>query len=327
MPKYIEFLLLLITFCSFSHCKSEKTEAMRLNGKVFGSYFDIQYFGKEDLSKEIESLFHQIDKSLSTYREDSEIALWNQGNDSLKLSPYFIEVAQIAQNVYQKSEGYYDPSVKSLVQAWGFSGGHASHALSKQEVDSLMKNVGFDQVQIIAQSHRIRKKNKALQLDFNSIVPGYTADKVAEVLKSKGIQDFLIDIGGEIRAEGENKSNHSTWKVGLEDPTKDLAHRDYRDIVALNNQSLATSGNYRKIRVDEKGRKWVHTIDPKTGFPKNTNLLSATVLRPTCAEADAYATAAMAMGDSLAFIFFQKNHITSYLMISTQDTIHIKKTQ
>ncbi len=319
------FFLILTLFGLWS-CK-KSPQPMVIEGNVFGSTFAIQYFGEEDYSNDIQQLFQAIDQSLSTYKKDSQISLWNAGNDSLRLSYYFIEIATDAQQVYQNSNGYYDPTVKTLVEGWGFGNGKANNELSPTQVDSLLQYVGYDKLKIDSKNKRITKPNPNIQLDFNSIAPGYTADKVSELLVEKGIQNFLVDIGGEMYAKGKNQKSNSPWKVGIEDPTKDVQHREVLKIVELQNQSLATSGNYRKIKKDHLGNTIVHTINPKTGMPQVSHLLSTTIITQKCAFADAYATATMAMGYPECVLWLKENKLKNYLIVEENSTLVTKEIQ
>ncbi len=320
---YFSILTLLLLGCN----QPSENKPMHIEGNVFGSYFAIDYYGEKDYSTEMEKIFNEIDKSVSTYRQDSEISIWNIGNDSITVSAYFLEIAEIAQKIFQESEGYYDPTVKTLVEGWGFGNGKPNASLSQNQVDSLLQYVGYDKIEVFKNKHQIKKSNSGIQLDYNSIAPGYTADKIAEFLLEKKVENFLIDIGGEIHCNGKSLSSDSPWKVGIEDPTKDVNHRTYLEIVPLENQSLATSGNYRKVKTDNLGRKIVHTINPKTGMPEVSNILSATIVTDLCSEADAYATASMAMGYPKAAKFLEKLKLKSFLILEENNKITIKKIQ
>lgn len=252
---------LLIMFCF--NCK-EKNKKKVLFGQVFGSYYSIIYFDNSDLEPQIDSIFSSIDKSLSTYRSDSEISMWNSGNDSINLSDNFIKIANISLKIFNESNGYFDPTVKTLVEGWGFGNGKPSNLISDTQVNNFMKSVGFGKLEI--KEKQILKKNKKIQLDFNSIAPGYTSDLLAHFFLSRNIENFIIDIGGEIVAQGENLEQKSLWKVGIDNPNKP-DERELFESVFLKNQSLAVSGNYRKIKMDSLGRRIVHTINPKTGYP------------------------------------------------------------
>ncbi len=317
---YSYFFLFLLIILS---CNKDEACPKIIEGQAFGSYFKIQYYGEKDFQKEIASLFEEMDQSLSSYRTDSELSKWNAGNDSLSLSPYFIEIAEVAKIIYEESDGYYDPTVKTLVEGWGFGNGIPTASLNPNEVDSLLQFVGYNKLTINHENSTIIKKDPRIQIEFNSVAPGFIADKVAELFKSNQIENFLIDIGGEIYGNGKNLEENKNWLVGIEDPTREIDNRSYLKTVELQNKALATSGNYRKIKTDNLGNKIVHTINPKTGMPKVSNLLSATIITNHCANADAYATAAMAMGYPKAINFLKSYHLENFLVIEKNNSIEI----
>ncbi|AXG69309.1 FAD:protein FMN transferase [Kordia sp. SMS9] len=308
-------VMLLTTFC-FSCKQAVKVTKKTLNGPVFGSYYSIIYFSSSDMTPQIDSIFKAIDKSLSTYRNDSEIAIWNSGNDTINLSDNFIQIANLASKIHKESDGYFDPTVKTLVEGWGFGNGKPTNLLSDTEVTALMKSVGFDKLKI--KERQILKENKEIQLDFNSIAPGFTSDVLANFFLSKNIKNFMIDIGGEIVAHGQNTESKSFWRVGIDNPTKPN-ERDVVQAISLENESLAVSGNYRKTKVDSLGNRIVHTVNPKTGYAQSSNLLSVTIVTDTCALADGYATSCMAMGVTKCKEFLTKNKKLKALMIYEDD--------
>jgi thiamine biosynthesis lipoprotein len=208
---------------------------------------------------------------------------------------HFKKVFQTSKSIFQDTEGYFDPSVGILVNAYGFGPDGYSEGVTDQDIDSLHQYVGFDKIQLTPQS-KVVSNSPVLYLDFNAIAKGYTVDVFGDYLESKGSENYLVEIGGEVKVLGQNLLNQRPWKVGIEMPLED-GSRELKYGVNLYDQSLATSGNYRKYRVDSiTGEKYVHTINPKTGKSQKSDILSASVITKTCAEADAYATAFMAMG-------------------------------
>ncbi|WP_373075242.1 FAD:protein FMN transferase, partial [Zeaxanthinibacter enoshimensis] len=194
---------------------------------------------------------------------------------------------------YEATDGYFDPTVGILVNAWGFGPG-AAGLTDSLHIAQLKKYVGLDKISL-TKDNRIEKAFPEMQLDFNAIAKGYAIDRLALVLDKKGISDYLVEVGGEIVARGSNINKDKPWVVGIDDPQV-TGERALKKAVALTDRALASSGNYRKFRVDSvSGKKFVHTIDPKTGFTKDSNVLAATVIAENCATADAYATALMAM--------------------------------
>lgn len=285
----------VVLFSAFLGCKElpKNTGITKLNGGVFGTTYSIIYLNDTNYKVSIDSLFAAMNKSLSTYIPTSDISKINNGDNSVIIDAMFLEVFRKSKRIYKETSGYFDPTVCNLVNAWGFGYKKEEQDLDSTQVQTLMEHVGFDKVSVLEK--KIIRKSTEICLDFNSIAKGYGIDIVGRFLESKGIGDYLIEIGGEIRARGK-KANNKLWKIGIDNPNTD-GTRSYSKFVELDNQSMASSGNYRKYRIGADGKKYVHTINPKTGFATESNMLSATVYAKTdCADVDAYATAFMAMG-------------------------------
>jgi thiamine biosynthesis lipoprotein len=288
------FLLLLAII--FASCNSQKkTQIIKLEGFVFGTTYHITYAtdSKTSFQKPIDSLFHLMNKSLSTYVPTSDISKINKGDTTVVLDAYFSEVLKKSKRIYKETNGYFDPTVGYLVNSWGFGPEKTNKNLDSIEVKKKMQFVGLDKVRI--KNGRIKKQFPEIYLDFNSIAKGYGVDIIGRFLESKNNSNYLVEIGGEIRARGKNsKENH--WRVAIEKPQIDET-QILHSTIELTNESMATSGNYRKFRVTKNGKKQVHTINPITGFATESTLLSASVISTLdCADVDAYATAFMAMG-------------------------------
>ena len=284
-------LALLATSCSKTAPKNNY-----LVGNVFGTTFHIRYadVSSRNFEKPIDSLFQLVNQSLSTYSKGSLVSQINAGATSLELDSFFSEVFYSARRIYKETEGAFDPTIGVLVNAWGFGPEKALKKLDSSAVRALLPLVGFDKVSIF--QGRLQKTDPRIYLDFNAIAKGFGVDVIGAYLESQNIENYLVEIGGELRARGTNFEGRP-WSVGIEKPHFD-ATRSLQKIVFLKNASMATSGNYRKYKTDSlTGEKYAHTLDAKTGRPTKGNLLSATVIAPIdCAEVDAYATALMAMG-------------------------------
>lgn len=283
------FLVLTVVFS----CEKER-EPIRLQGFVFGTTYSIIYYDNtENYEKEIKQLFDKVNQSLSTYVENSDISKINRGESELAVDEYFQEVFTKSARIYKETEGYFDPTVGNLVNAWGFGPEKPLKQLSDQQVDSLMEFVGFDKVQLI--ENKIEKEIPEVYFDFNAIAKGYGIDVIGRFLESQGVSTYLVEIGGEIRVRGL-KPEGLKWSIQIDAPNMDGTRSAY-DLISLTDVSMASSGNYRKYRISESGQKYVHTINPKTGYAIESNLLAANVIAPLdCADVDAYATAFMAMG-------------------------------
>ena len=291
--KHFVFVLFIVLLGS---CSLEQgTVKNQTIGNALGTTYSIIYLADKeiDYQQEIDSVFAVVNQSMSTYWPDSDITKINQGDSTLVVDAMFKEVFELSRGVYEKSNGYFDPTVGTLVNAWGFGPGQQI-AMDSTTVDSLLQYVGFDKVQLTNKG-TISKANPAVFFDFNAVAKGYAIDRLGALLDEKGIKNYLVEVGGEVITKGENTITQKQWTVGIDDPQVEFG-RQLKKIISLKDLALASSGNYRKFRIDSiTGEKYVHTINPKTGFTKNSSVLAASVVAKNCATADAYATAFMAM--------------------------------
>ena len=290
--------LFLIMCCIVGCGTASKSEYVTVDGQMLGTILHI--VAETDVeTSEIYSRMMSLDsvakRSMSIFDENSLLSRINRGEtDSLDLHiAYNIELAR---RVNIESDGVYDVTIKPLTSAYGFARENREH---KVNVDSLLEFVGMEKIRV--EDGRLIKADERVQLDFNSIAKGYTVDLAAQELEKMGIENYIVDIGGEVRCKGVNKKGLA-WRVGVETPFEgNQSNGDYiQQVISLSNYSMATSGNYRRYYVNEDGKKVAHTIDPRTGQSVISDLLSATVVAPTCAEADAYGTMFMALGKERA---------------------------
>mgnify|MGYP001168282185 CR=1 FL=1 len=286
---FLSFLLLVISCADYN-----KVNDITLKGHVFGTTYKIVYLNSgHNYQKSIDSLFYLMNKSLSTYIPTSDISRINNGDSTVVVDDLFLEVFHKSKMIYEETNGYFDPTVGNLVNAWGFGPNKEKRNLSTEEVKMQMEFVGLNKVDVV--NSKVKKDNLNIYLDFNAIAKGFGIDVVARFLNSKNVTNYLVEIGGEIRTQG-TKENNIPWVIKLVDPVNKEDLKGYKNL-NLSNKSMATSGNYRKFRVTSDGQKFVHTINPKTGYAKESNLLSASVIASLdCADVDAYATAFMTMG-------------------------------
>lgn len=284
--------IIFISMCiGFLACKPKTIAYKTLEGNAQGTTFKITFKDtiEKDLTVQIDSLFKVIDHSMSLWDSLSLISKINNNAIYDSLDFHFLKVFEASRLVNQKSEGYFDVSVGPLVKAWGFSIKKGLPIPTSLQIDSLNRIVGSDKIQLVEQ--KIRKEDPRNQIDFNAIAQGYTVDVISVFLEDLGCKDYLIEIGGELRAKGKNKEG-KVWRVGIEKPQNERA---LEVVVNLENKSLATSGSYRKF-FKKDGKKYSHAIDPKTGYPVTHSVLSMSVLANDCMTADAYATAFLVMG-------------------------------
>ncbi|MBR0272819.1 MAG: FAD:protein FMN transferase [Bacteroidaceae bacterium] len=263
-------------------------------GAVFGTFYHLNYQSREDLQTEVEDALKGVDGSLSMFNPQSIISRVNQ-NEDVKVDSLFRRVFLLSQRVSEATDGAFDITVAPLVNAWGF--GFKNGTLpDSATVDSLRAHVGWQRIQLTADNH-IVKDDPQIILDCSAVAKGFGVDVVADLLRSKGVENFMVEIGGEVVVSGVNPKGEA-WRIGVNKPNDDptSSNHELETVLALDNQALATSGNYRNFYVTDDGRRVAHTIDPHTGYPVQHSLLSATVLAPTCAEADAFATSFMVLG-------------------------------
>jgi len=264
-------------------------------GGALGTSYSITYLTENelDLQREIDSVFGVINRSMSTYIPDSDISKINNGDSTVRVDQMFREVFQLSEEVYANTNGYFDPTVGALVNAWGFGPGDIV-AMDSSKVDSILQFVGLNKVRLNSNG-TITKQDPGIFIDFNAIAKGYAIDRLAVLLDQKDIENYLIEVGGEIISKGENKIKKKSWIVGIDDPQIEKGRR-LKLTLQLGDKAMASSGNYRKFRVDSiTGQRYVHTIDPKTGYTRDSYILAVSVIANDCAKADAYATAMMAM--------------------------------
>lgn len=265
-----------------------------ITGQTMGTIdYNVKYMGVSapNYKASIDSLLVAFNQSLSTYIPDSEISQLNRTGHLDNPSRMFLDVLECSREVYENTGGAFDPTVGPLVSAWGFGANRQPDVPDSSEIDSLLRFVGFEKLTF---SEKAVTMDSGMYLDFSAIAKGYAVDVVVLFLERKGFRNYMVEIGGEVRAKGENEKNE-VWKIGIDHPLPVAADRELLAIAQLKDRSMATSGNYRNYyQVD--GRTIAHTVDPRTGYNTSHTLLSASVFAPDCMTADAYATAFMVLG-------------------------------
>lgn len=290
LKKY-SFLLLLLAIAS---CQTQE-KMQRFQGDALGTSYNVRYFdtvSSEVISDSIDAVFLRMNQSMSTYWPNAIISKVNR-DEPVKTDKDFKKVFQTAKDIWEQTNGYFDPTVGALVNAYGFGPAKSLEQIDQSVVDSLLNITGFDKVSLLADG-TINKVHKNTYLDFNAIAKGYAVDALASMLESLGYTQFLVEVGGELFASGLHPVKEKSWRVAIDHP-KQNTNRTFIATLPLQNQGLASSGNYRKFRTDASGKRYVHTISPKTGETVQSNVLSTSVLAPSTMLADAYATALMAM--------------------------------
>lgn len=299
--KRILISVLLMIFMASCVNQTKSLQYVTFQGEAQGTYYIVKYYDQEgrDFSDDIDILLKEFDQSLSLWVPNSVISKVNR-NEKVALDQYFIDNYHLSMRIAKETNGAFDFTLGPLIEAWGF-GFREKIKLNQSMIDSLKLIVGYQKVSL--EGNTFIKNDERIELNFNAIAQGYSVDLISDFLIGKGIDNFLIDVGGEIISKG-SKPDDIAWLVGIQKPTEDAEGAIEAQVkVELTNKAFVTSGSYRKF-YEEDGKRYSHMIDPSTGYPVTHNLLSVTVLANTCAEADGYATAFMIMGieKSLAFI-------------------------
>jgi len=289
----------------------------KISGPIFGTSFNITYYSEsgEQFNQQFDSLFSVINKSLSTYMEDSDISRINRNADVL-VDEHFKTVFEASKQIYVETDGAFDPTIGAVVNAWNFGPEGKVIDLDSLKIKSLMASVGLNKVSII--EDRVAKQNPITFLDFNAIAKGYGVDVIANYLESQNVENYLVEIGGEIHCKGMNVETEKPWRVGVEKPNFD-GTQSLLKAIEMQDEAMATSGTYRKFHTDSLGNRYSHIIDTKTGYPSKTNLLSVSVIADNCMFADAYATAFKAMGIEKVMSFLKTHSELKVFLVFEND--------
>ena len=312
----LPFLAFLVIGTVIIVSRQQSTPYQHDRGMVFGTVYHITYQSSKSLQKDIEAELAKVDASLSPFNERSIITAVNENRDTV-VNKMFSDVFALAMKISDSTNGAFDITVASLVNAWGF--GFKGGAMpSRHQVDSLKALVGYHKVSLT--NGRVSKADPRIMLDCSSIAKGYGCDVVAKFLSAKGIDNYMVEIGGEIVTRGISEKR-LPWKIGVTKPTDDSlnVNQEIQTIINVTDKAMATSGNYRNFYY-KNGRKYAHTIDPSTGYPVQHNILSSTVIADDCATADAYATAFMVMGlDKAKTILSRHPELMAYFILASDD--------
>ena len=312
----LPFLALLIVGTVLIIRQQHATPYQKCAGGIFGTSYHIIYQYDDDLQAEIEAKMKEVDASLSMFNKESIISRINN-NQSVELNDMFVEVFQQAEKISGDTDGAFDITVGPLVNAWGF-GFKNGEMPTRQQIDSIRPFIGWKKV--TAEGMNIKKSDRRVMLDCSAIAKGYGVDMVARLLKKKGITNYMVEIGGEVITSGINP-RRVPWRIAVIKPTDDTlsVSNEHQAVLNVTDKAMATSGNYRRFYY-KGGKRYAHTIDPKTCYPVQHNILSATVLAADCTTADAYATSFMVMGLEKAKAILEKHpELMAYIIYNDKD--------
>ena len=294
---------MLLFSCKEKEADVVRPEPQQFVGNAIGTTYSIKLFADDQVNveKDVDSIIDMFNNSMSTWVKGSLINRINAGEDSVLVGKPFKEVFEQAQEVYRKTDGYFDPTVGNLVNAYGFGANGEQEVIpSQKKIDSLKQYVGFYKMSMVPttvkDSFYIKSDQKGMYLEFNAIAKGTLVDYMARLLDEKGVNDYLVEVGGEVVTKGMNLQRDGKWSIGIDDPKQKHDERVYVTVVELSNKAMAGSGNYRKFKKDPKsGQEFVHTVNPITGKAQPSEVLGVNVIANNCTLADGYATAFMAM--------------------------------
>lgn len=324
--KYLKiafFLFLLVgTVVILKNHQVEQCAPYRIaEGRIFGTQYRVSYQSSEPLDSAIKSVLQEVDASLSMFNKKSTLWRINNGEDN-QVDSLFCVVFNASQAVAEATNGAFDPTVAPAVNAWGF-GTQQKSALTTSALDSIAALVDYRKVKLVGDT-LLWRADERMKLDFGAIAKGFGVDCVAAMLQREDVANYMVEIGGEVIVSGINDKG-TAWRIGIQKPTTDGA--SVQDVIQLHNAAMATSGNYRNYYLNHEGKRVAHTIDPRTASPVSHSLLSATVIAPSCAQADAYATAFMVMGvDSAKAILSARPELSAYLIYEDADSLCVYST-
>lgn len=320
----MRLVLVFLSVFIISACDSTpRDQVLKINGSTMGTYYHVSWVGdnpgvKETFQKAVDERLLAINKSMSTYDPESELSLLNQTalkqdeNGWVSISADLAEVLNMSLAVWQASNGDFDVTIGPLVNLWGFGPeARAEHTPSEEEIRLKLPQVGSDNIELNYFKQRVRLK-KPLYIDLSAVAKGWAVDEVANVFKQQGVESYMVEIGGEIRAQGL-KPNKQPWRIAIERPQHDLG-QDIALIIELDKLGIATSGSYRNY-FEEEGVRFSHTIDPKTGYPVKHKLASVTVVHPSTGLADAWATAITVAGPEKGLQLAEDNDLAVFMLV------------
>lgn len=321
--KKIIYIVVAIGLVALAMCRTKEAETQvlsyhKLEGTVFHTIYHITYQGERDYHEEIKQLFKEFDGSLSMFNDTSIITRMNNCDTSVVANHYFRHVFTKAMEVSEATGGAFDITVAPLVNLWGF-GFKNSDNVSQAAIDSILQFVGYKTVHLDEEGH-LHKDDPRTIMDASSIAKGYMSDVVADFLREQGVENYMVEIGGEVALNGVNPKG-SRWSIGINKPTDDSTqvNSELQDILYMSEGGVATSGNYRNFYYKD-GKKYAHTIDPHTGYPIQQDILSSTVIARDCMTADAYATAFMVLGKEKAMEVLAKDTtLMAYFIVDAPD--------
>jgi len=322
----IRYLFISLCLLICSSCISNKNSYAELNGITQGTTYHIVYLDQayNNYSIDVENILMSIDTLFSTYLPISLVSRINNNITHSTTNVEFINLVNLSNEINKKTNGAFDITVGPLVRLWGF-GPDSVPVADTSKIKDLLKNIGMQYLQV--SDSQLIKLNGSTILDFNAIAQGYAVDKISLFLESKKVKNYLVEIGGEVRTKGVNR-NGISWRIGIDKPIEGNMHagENLQAILSISGKSIATSGNYRKYYKKE-GNTYAHTINPKSGFPAENDMLSATIIADDCARADGYATACMVLGFENSKKILKSNNLEGFFVYTKNGKPDVYKSE
>jgi len=312
-----KFIFVITSVLIFYSCNSDKEIYQEDRGEIFHTTYSIKYKYSRSLKTEIEAELVKFDDSLNPFKPTSVISKVNN-NEEVVLDTFFTNVFNRAKEISEISDGLFDVTLSPLINAWGFGFKNMDN-ITPEIIDSLKQIVGYDKIYI--KNDKIIKHDSRIQINTSAIAKGYSADVIANLLTSYGIDHYMVEIGGEVNAKGVNAKGEC-WHIGIDKPVDERIpnQREFQTIIELCGKSIATSGNYRNFYI-KNGKKYAHTINPQTGYPSENNILSATVIADNCMSADAFATVFMLADTAMTRDIAQRENVSYMLILGGEDGV------
>ena len=314
-------LLVLFAGLGLSGCSS-KPDIIKISGAALGTTYHVTVVADQpapdDLAERIKAVLDVVDQSMSTYKDDSEISRFNRLpiDSEQQISAEFSQVLAISRMIWQQSGGAFDPTVGPLVDLWGFGPVSTDNLVpTDEQIETAISAIGYQHVQLI--DDRL-SKTQALRLDLSAVAKGYAVDLIADMLEMLALPDYLVEVGGEMRLSGSNPKGQ-LWRVAVEQPS---LIPQVQQVIEIADIAMATSGDYRNF-FESDGVRYSHSIDPRTGRPVAHGLASVTVLAPTCAEADAWATALTILGEEQGILLAEQLNLAVYMLVNVDDSFKV----
>lgn len=315
-PAFLFFGLFLLLSAA---CTRQTSDTLHLGGATMGTTWSVTLRSSSEvdtaaLQARLQARLDQINHLMSTYDPDSEISRFNRhvSDDWFAVSPSTVTVVALAQQISTLTDGAFDISVGPLVELWGFGANPRGTQIPRgEQLQKVLRQVGYQRLELRLQPPTLRKQVPRLRIDLSAVAKGYAVDALRDMLKEQGLDNFIVEIGGELQISG-TRADDTPWRIAVEKPREGV--REVEKVLLLKDTAMATSGNYRNFYV-ENGQRYAHTIDPKSGRPIQHRLASVTVLDPSCARADALATALMVLGEAQGRLLCEKVGIAAFFLI------------